>query len=81
MSHKEECICYCIDHLNQRNLAHTFDFSDFNYYYRKFNGAWGNAYSVGMNAADIMIENASAKIKKINDERRNETEAGTTQRA
>lgn len=81
MTHKEECICYCIDHLNQRNLSHTFDFKTFEHYYRKNNGAWGNAYLIGLNSADMMIETQHNNIKTLNDERRNETEAGTAQRA
>lgn len=81
MTHKEECICYCIDHLNQRNLAHTFDFNTFSHYYRKHNGAWANAYHVGLNAADMMITNYPTTIKNIDNDRRNESEAATSQRA
>lgn len=81
MSHKEECICYCIDYLNQRNSAHAFNFSTFNHYYRKFNGAWGNAYSVVMSAGDMMIENYPTTIKNLNDETGNDRQEGIPQRA
>lgn len=57
MTHKQECIYYCIDYLNQRSIYNAYDSKTFNHYYRKNQGAWGNAYLVGMAAADMMIEN------------------------
>lgn len=72
MTHKEECICYCIDHLNSRNLAQIFDFSIFSHYYRKYNGAWGNAWNIGVSAADMMIESFNSKSQEVTHDGRNE---------
>jgi hypothetical protein len=72
MTHKEECICYCIDHLNSRSISGAFNFKTFEYYYRKFNGSCGNAYLVGINAADIMIENFKSNKQEVNHETGNE---------
>lgn len=68
MPHKQECICYCIDHLNSRNLSHVYDKKTFEHYYRKFNGAWGNAYLVGLKAADMMIENPTPNEEEVTHE-------------
>lgn len=78
MTHKEQCICYCFDYLNQRNAAHAFNFETFSHYYRKHNGAWGNPYSVGMNAGDMMIENYKPQTQEVSNEGRNETETKST---
>jgi len=68
MTHKEECICYCIDHLNSRNLSHTFNRPLFDHYYRKNEGSLGNAYLVGVNAADVMITNYNPKTMEAPNE-------------
>lgn len=81
MTHKEECLCYCIDHLQSRSLNHAFDFETFSHYYRKHNGAWGNAWNVGLSAADMMIDNANNKIQEVNHDTGNEGETPTAQRA
>lgn len=81
MSHKEECICYCIDHLNSRNLSHVYNKQLFHHYYRKHNGTNGNAFSIGLNAADFMIQNFEPKKLYNDDVRRNESEAGEPERA
>jgi len=72
MSHKEQCVDSCIEYLNARQLAYAFDFATFNHYYRKHNGATGNAYHIGVSAADMMIENYKPKIEDY--ERRNESQ-------
>ncbi len=58
MTHKQECIQHCKDYLNQRQLQQYFNHQDFEHIYRKFDGFNGNAYLVGMNAADFIIVNA-----------------------
>jgi hypothetical protein len=76
MSHKETCMSHCFDYLNQRNLAYVFNMQIFSHYYRKHNGAMGNAYSVGLNAGDLMIE--TFKLQEVNHEGRNESQKATT---
>lgn len=73
MSHKEQCVDNCIEYLNSRELAYTFDFAIFNHYYRKHNGSTGNAYHIGVSAADMMIQNF--KPQEVTHDRRNESEA------
>ncbi len=74
MTHKEECLCYCIDHLNSRNLGFAFDFSTFSHYYRKHNGAFGNAWNIGLSAADMMIQNYNTKKQEVTHDRGNESQ-------
>jgi uncharacterized UPF0160 family protein len=74
MTHKQECLCYCIEHLESRSLSHVIDKSIFEHYYRKFNGAWGNAWHVGLSAADMMIENYKPKTQEVSNDRGNESE-------
>lgn len=57
MTHKEKCVCNCREHLQSRGLLHVFNPSIFQYYYRKHNGAQGNAFLIGLNTADMMIQN------------------------
>ena len=61
MTHKQHCIDNCLQYLQQLSLAHTYSQQVFKHYYRKNNGAQGNAYLVGLNAADMMIKNYSPK--------------------
>lgn len=82
MTHKEECIYYCIDLLQSRSLLHVFNKQLFEHYYRKNDGYNGNAYLVGMHASDLMINNYEPKQMEVNnDDRSNETETGNTERA
>lgn len=69
MTHKQRCIDYCLQHLQQLSLAFTYSQDTFKHYYKKNNGAKGNAYLVGLHAADMMIKNYSPK--NLNDEPRN----------
>lgn len=82
MSHKQECIGYCLEYLQSRSLSHVYNTPLFEHYYRKHQGHLGNAYSIGVNAADLMINNYEPKKMEVsNDDRRNESETGTTERA
>jgi len=56
MTQKQECLCYCIDHLESRSLAHIFNIKVFNAYYDKHYNAIANIYNIGVNAADALIE-------------------------
>ena len=58
MTHKQLTMQYCIEHLNGRNLSAFFNKADFEHIYRKFNGANGNAFSIGLSAADFIISNS-----------------------
>lgn len=71
MSHKQQCIEHCKDFLQQLNLSQYFSESLFMHVYRKQQGSQGNAWSVGINAADYIILNS----KPINHESGNTTEA------
>lgn len=71
MTHKQQCIQHCKEFLQQLNLAQYFNESLFMHVYRKQNGAHGNAFSVGIDAADHIIINS----KNLNDESGNTTEA------
>lgn len=65
MTHKEICVCNCREHLQSRSLLHVFDQKVFEHYYRKNHGAQGNAFLIGLNAADLMITEYKPKeIKK-----------------
>ena len=57
MKQKEKCACNCREHLQSRNLLHVFNQSHFEHIYKKFDGTNGNAFSIGLRAADFMIEN------------------------
>ncbi len=80
MTHKEKCISYCFEYLNQRNAAFAFCFDTFSHYYRKNNGAWGNSYSIGMGAGDMMIQNYNSKTQEVKHERRTTSEESSTSR-
>ncbi len=68
MSHKEKCVQYCKEQLQNLQLSQYFNAKDFEHIYRKYNGAQGNAFFVGLNAADFIIHNA----KPVNHESGNE---------
>jgi hypothetical protein len=72
MSHKETCIKHCKDYLQQLQLSQYYTEQQFNHVYRKQNGAQGNAFTVGLNAADFIINNSKFYS---NDERNNESQA------
>ena len=59
MTHKENCIKHCKEYLQSKSLDAYYNSTDFNHIYRKFNGAQGNAFSIGLSAADYIIFNAS----------------------
>jgi len=44
----------------------------FNHYYRKHSGATGNPYSIGLNSADMMINNFQSTIQTTGYDTRNE---------
>jgi hypothetical protein len=56
MSHKQSCICECREHLQSRNLTHVFNQKEFESTYKKFKGSQGNAFTIGLRAADEMIK-------------------------
>lgn len=58
MSHKQKCIDNAQDYLMSRGLAEYWSLTLFNSYYRKHDGANGNAYITGLDAADFIIHNA-----------------------
>ncbi|MBC7509381.1 MAG: hypothetical protein H7320_11645 [Ferruginibacter sp.] len=62
MTHKENCILTCKDYLQNLTLSQYFNMSDFNHYYRKFNGYSCNAYMFGLEIGDFMIQQANNKI-------------------
>lgn len=68
ITHKYRCISFCKEYLNELGLSAYFNMPDFMHIYRKFNGAMGNAFYVGMDAADFIIQNA----KPIYNDGRNE---------
>ena len=55
MTHKENCIDHCKQYLQDLSLSDIFDEKHFNHYYRKHNGGMGNAFTIGLKAADMMI--------------------------
>ena len=55
MTHKQECKTTCIDYLASRNLSYCFTEKEFERIYR--GARMGNAFSVGLDAADSMILN------------------------
>ena len=65
MTHKESCKEACTDYLQNLCLSHIFNMSDFNHFYRKFDGANANAYMFGLNIGDFIIKQESTKLKKI----------------
>jgi hypothetical protein len=71
MTHKQKCIEHCKGYLQQLNLNQYFSETLFMHIYRKQNGAQGNAFSIGINAADHIINNS----KPNNYASRNKTEA------
>lgn len=58
MTQKAKCIKHCKDYLQQLNLSHYFNEALFMHVYRKQNGAHANAFSIGINAADHIINNS-----------------------
>jgi hypothetical protein len=54
-----------MQHLTDRGLAAFYNVSDFNHYYRK-HGAGGNAFTVGLSAADFIIRNNNTNVLKLN---------------
>jgi hypothetical protein len=52
-----------MEYLQQLSLEFTFSQSLFNHYYRKHNGANGNAYSIGLHAAELMIKETNTQIQ------------------
>lgn len=56
MTHRQECLCYCIDHLESRSLAYVFDIDTFNKVFEQQNNPAANYYRVGISAADTMIK-------------------------
>lgn len=74
MTHRDKCIGHCFDCLNQLGSGFAFNIELFNHYYRKHNGAQGNAYSIGLNSADLMIREFNTKKQEVKNDRRNEIE-------
>lgn len=72
MSHKEKCINYCREQLQNLNLLHYYSEAKFNHVYRKQNGAQGNAWIIGLNAADYILFTSKPTT---HDERSNESQA------
>jgi len=58
MTHKQRCIQHCKDYLDRFDCSHYYNSSDFEHIYRKFNGAQGNAFSIGLDAADYILQTA-----------------------
>ena len=57
MSSKKYAIQCCKEYLNSKNLGRYYSTTDFEFYYRKFKGASGNPYYIGISAADYIISN------------------------
>jgi hypothetical protein len=55
MAHKMQTIKHAKDFLQQLSLTHIFSQKDFEHYYRKHGGAWGNAFHTGIGAAEFMM--------------------------
>lgn len=62
MTHKEKCIQYCKAYLATLQLLEIFSNALFESYYRKHNGSTGNAYTVGLHAADYIILNTKKEM-------------------
>lgn len=60
-THKQACINHCKDYLNTRECGQYYNEADFMHIYRKFNGANGNPFYVGMDAADFIMRTAKPK--------------------
>ncbi len=58
MTHKQKCVEHCKEYLDSLNLSAYYNSTHFEHIYRKFNGAQGNAFSIGLNAADFILINA-----------------------
>lgn len=65
MTHKQRCIAYCKQYLQQLSLDNIFSLATFNHYYRKHNGSTGNAYLVGLHAADLIINSTNLKTQEV----------------
>ena len=72
ISHKQQCIGHCKDYLQNLNLSEYFNTTDFEHIYRKFNGAQGNAFSIGLHAADFIIINAKPLTNETGNEDKRE---------
>jgi hypothetical protein len=57
-THKQICKDYCSKYLQERGAGYYFNEQHFNHIYRKFNGANGNAWMIGLMAADFIICNS-----------------------
>ena len=57
MTHKQNCIAYCMDYLENKNLSDFFSTALFEHYYRKHNGSQANPYTFGLSVADFIIHN------------------------
>jgi len=71
MSHKANCIQNAKDFLHQSQLSYIFSISIFERYYRTNNGSSSNAYTVGLNSADMMINEANSAYNFLADENEN----------
>lgn len=56
MSHKERVRQNCMEYLQSRQLSYCFNEQEFTRIYRK-STPQGNAFSIGLNAADCLIIN------------------------
>jgi hypothetical protein len=72
MTHKQNCISFCREQLQDLDLLHYFNMPHFEHVYRKQKGAQGNAFVIGSKAADFIIFNSKFTN---HDERKNESEA------
>lgn len=68
MTQKQECLCYCIDHLQTRSLGYILNTETFNLYYERHYNPAANIYSIGVNAADEMIETFVPKPEEVNND-------------
>lgn len=58
MTHKQTCIAFCKEYLQNVECGQYYNSKDFEHIYRKFNGANANAWSVGVDAADYILRTA-----------------------
>jgi hypothetical protein len=55
MTHKQRCIGHAMQYLIDTSQEQVFNQSIFNYYYKKTKKGGGNPFIIGLNAADLMI--------------------------
>jgi hypothetical protein len=55
MTHRQECIAHCQEHLTNRGIPEVFSQCAFDHIYRKNDGANKNAFLIALRAADHMI--------------------------